>query len=516
LDAAGWIRQRGKGDQLSIDPLWRTDYVPLEPLSDLAHLIYVEKPNQSLDRELIATYVSDRIGYQIPRRWTVLSILLFFCIAILVCGLTLSATQRLEFLPWLVISAAAIATTSLILIGRSHRGEVPSTIANLELVNVFPQTGECTASGLVAVFQPDQVQADFQSVASRIDPQIPELSGEFREMIWTDESHWRWNDTRLPPGVLMLWSDSARSLPLSIRAHASLGPRGIEGIFQSQGLHIPLDDADKANPIVLDDGLLLFPNAAPLAANLQPSGDFNSEEKDRLPVGQFTNRVLLDDEQRRRQRLLDHWLDQNRQQGPTAIPMLLAWSNCASNDLTSELAVQRIGTSLITIPLQIERPPVGTKVSIPSALIRQQSVKGLSGASSSFNNRTESWTFPSTAPTQARIRFQMPASVLPLNLETAKLVLDCHIPSRTLEVFAVQGDNRLQIGNYKNASGMIELTIIDPKWLELDSEGGLSLDISVSDTSSTPGEATNVQSSWSLRSSHLEASGTTLPIETKQ
>lgn len=512
LDAAGWIRQRAQGDFLPADPLRHTDYVPMGPLSDLANLFYGKKSLQPFDRELIATYVSDRIGYRIPPRWTVLGILSVFCIAILVCGLALSAQQRLEHLSWLAALAAVLATVSLVVIGRSHRGEVPPTIANFEFLNVSPQTGDYTASGGLAIFQPEQVRADFIGTGTRIDPQMPELSGEIREMIWTDGADWQWHETRLPPGVMMLWSESAGTLPLPVFAQASLGPRGLGGVFNSHGLHL-LEDQAQHEP--LDDGLLLFPHSAPLAANLEPGGEFLSGEQDRLPEGQFTNRALLDDEQRRRQHLLDRWMTERRQQGANTQPILLAWSNNATKNMTSAQSADRVGTTLVTIPLEIVRPPVGTRVSIPSAMIRQQAIMGVSGASAVFNNRTESWTFPNTTTTQARIRFQMPQSTLPLRLESAKLVLDCHIPSRALEVFAVQGDQRVRVGNYRNPSGAIETTIADPKWLALDSEGGLSLDISVGDTSSDADRPMSVQSSWSLRSSRLEVLGTTSPVEPK-
>lgn len=515
LDASGWIRQRGPADFLPKDPLRHTDYVPIEPLSDLANRFYGEKPQQPLDRELVATYVSERIGYRIPARWTVLSILSLFCFVIFVGGLVLSARQRLEYLSFLAVSVAVIATAVLVLIGRSHRGEVPATIANFEFLNVSPQTGDYTASGGLAIFQPDQVRADFQSVGTRIDPQLPELSGEIREMIWTDGSNWQWKGTRLSPGVMMLWSNSGGGLPLPVRAQASLGPQGLVGSFQGRGLQLLAQNADEAQQYAFEDGLLLFPNSAPLAANLRPGGEFVSGGNDRLPEGQFTNRAFLDDEQRRRQILLDRWMTLCRQNGTITQPMFLAWSRNATTKLTSGQAPERIGTSLITLPLEIERPPVDTPVSIPSAMIRQQAVKGESGASAAFNNRTESWTFPSTASTRARIRFQMPQSALPLRLESANLVLDCHIPSRLLEVFAVQGDQQMRMGSYMNATGSIETTIDDPKWLKLDNEGGLSLDISVGDTSSDPDPTKAVQSSWSLRSSRLEVLGTTLSAEPK-
>lgn len=513
LDAAGWLRNRRQGEFFPDDPLRRTRFVPNGPLSDLANLLYGEKTRHQLDRDLVANYLPERIGYRIPARWAILSILSLLCIVIFIGGLVLCWRQRLEYLSWLSILGAVLATTFLVVIGRSHRGEVPATIANFEFLTLSPQTGDYTASGGLAIFQPDQVRADFRSVGTRIDPQLPELSGEIREMIWTDGSNWQWNQTRLSPGVMMLWSDSGGSLPVPVRAQAALGPQGLVGVFNSRGLQPLSESAGEAEQYGFEDGLLLFPNSAPMAANLQPGGEFFSRESDRLPEGQFTNRAFLDDEQRRRQSLLDRWFAQHRKHGTITRPLFVAWSRNATTNLTSAQLPERIGTTLVTIPLEIDRPPVGTRVWIPSAMIRQQAVKGESGASAAFNNRTESWTFPSTSPTRARVRFQMPQSALPLRLESVKLVLDCHIPSRALEVFAVQDDQQIRVGSYMNASGAIETTITDPKWLELDSKGGFSLDISVGDTSSGPGQSKAIQSSWSLRSSRLEVLGTTLPVE---
>lgn len=515
LDAAGWIRQRSPRDTKPNDPLRSTAFVPIEPLSDLAGLLYEEKSDASLERELIASYLPERIGYRIPGRWAVLGILTSFCIAILVGGLILSARQRLEDLSWLVVFAAILATTVLVLIGRSHRGEVPPTIASFEFFNVSPHTGDYSASGGLAVFQPDQVRADFRSAGSRIDPQLPELSGEIREMIWTDGSRWQWNDTRLSPGVMMLSSDSGGTLPIPVRAQASLGPQGLVGRFDSRGLRLLAEKGNEPQKFTFEDGLLLFPNAPPFAANLSPEGDFLSAEKDRLPAGQFTNRAFLDDEQRRRQALLQSWFSLREQKDESKQPMFLAWSDHKTTSVTSPQTVESFGTALILIPLEIDRPKEGTRVSIPSAMIRQQAVKGESGSSAAFNNRTESWTFPSTRSTRARIRFQMPHSVLPLRIESAKLVLDCHIPSRVLEVFAVQDDQQILLGSYKNATGSIETAIVDPKWLQLDSDGGLSLDISVSDTASDSDQSKAIESSWSLRSSRLEVTATTLPAQPK-
>lgn len=519
LDAHGWMRPHNQSDPPYSDPMLYTDFRPLEPLQDLAARMFEPDAPEPLERDAIATYVSDRIGYQVPSRGSVFTVLLIFCGVIFVSGLVLASKQRLEHLSWMAAIAAMIATSVLVVAGWSRRGEVEPTIAEFRMVDFSPDTGDYTSSGLVAVYQPEQVRADFKSRSTRIDPETPELSGQIRDFVWTEGEHWQWNDTRLPPGVTLLTTEEIGSVAGPVRATATFGPGGLEGRFVMDGLVVGADGqvnggadggADVAK-LATDNGLILFPNASPFAMNLQADGRFTSGESDRLADGQFTNSTLVNDEQRRRQVVLDRWWDQQRTSGAIKRPFAVAWLDHPATAIRSDQSVQRIGTSMVRVPLELVRPPAGTKVSIPSNLIRTTSVAGQAGQSSAFDSQTETWSEVNTQSAQLRLRFQIPDQALPLSIQSARLVLQCNIPSRVLEVHAVSGDSRTQVGRFANPSGQIEVNLREAGGLRLDPRGGLLVDISVSDLQSGFGDSSSGTNGWSIRSSRLEVSGITQP-----
>jgi len=515
LDAHGWMRPHNQSDPPYTDPLLYTDYRPLEPLQDLAARMFEPDVPKALERDAIATYVSDRIGYQVPSRGAVFTVLLIFCAVIFAGGLVLASRQMLEHLSWMAAIAAMIATSVLVIAGWSRRGEVEPTIAEFRMVDFSPDTGDYTSSGLVAVYQPEQVRADFKSRSTRIDPEMPELSGQIRDFVWVQGDAWQWNDTRLPPGVTLLTSEEIGTVAGPVRASATFGPNGLEGRFVMDGLTVgsggEAKGATDSAKLATDNGLILFPNATPFAMNLEVDGGFTSGESDRLADGQFTNSTLVNDEQRRRQAVLDRWWDQQRSSGAIKRPFAVAWLDHSTTAIRSDQAVQRIGASMVRVPLELVRPPAGTKVAIPSNLIRATSVAGQAGQSSAFDSQTETWSEVNTQSAQLRLRFQIPAQALPLSIQSARLVLQCNIPSRVLEVHAVSGDRRTRAGRFSNPSGQIVVDLQETGVLDLDSRGGLLVDISVSDPQSGFGDSASGTNGWSIRSSRLEVSGITQP-----
>ena len=515
LDASGWIRSRGPGDPPFSDPLTYTDFIALDPLQDLADRLYQPRSQPRLDREVLAGFVSDQIGYKIPGRGVVLSVLVLFCLVIFVVGSALMARQRLEHVAWIAASVGIVAALILVSLGRNQRGEVLPTLADFQLMTIVSQTGDFSATGVVAVFQPDQERADFDGQGNRVDPQMPGLTGQIRQWIWRDGNRWRWDSTRLPAGITVMESESFGTLTAPPRALATFATGGLEGEFDSAGL--VQWAATEANPstVTFDDAIVLFPHSRPLAANLRPDGRFSSGESDRLAVGQFTNAVFLNDEQRRRIEVLDPWFDRQHATGSAIQPMLVVWMNDSANNLRSDQVSERIGTSMVSVPLQFVRPAPGSRVTIPSVAIRSLAVPGEQGQSTAFENQFERWAFPQARANVTRLRFQIPQSVLPIRLESATLVLDCHLPSRPLQLFLVQDNQRFPIGSYRNPSGDVEVTIQDADRLDLDPDGGLTVDILVGELQTEVEELNLANAGWSIRSSRLHVSGVTLPVATE-
>lgn len=500
LDAHGWLRLRGPDDPQFSDPLVYTKYMATDPMRRLAERFFRSQPPPALPASLQGEYLAERIGYRVPDRGVVLMILLGFCGSIGVFGGVLMRRQRLEYLAGLTILAALLSAGSVVGIGWTSRQAVPPTVAQMQSVRVIPQTGDFVASGMVARFEPDQRPVSLHSSSGwRIDPTMPDLAGQIRRFVWTDLNEWHWRGTDLPPGVRMLSTHATGPLPTPVQA---------VGRFDSEGFSGQLE----AGPFTsASDALIAAPFAPPLAANLQTDGSFQATPRDLLAEGQFMSDALLSEEQRRRQEIYAAWFTAQRESEAPQVPMLMAWTESVAGAFEWPDDVQQTGATLLSVPLTIQRTPPDTPVTIPSSMLDVRSVAGPQGQSHAFDNKTRSWISPNARATTTRLRFQMPAAVLPMNVNRATFTMECNVPSRAVELFAVTGSSRQSLARRSNPSGVVSITIDDADALRLDERGGLLIDIEVGPTSGQPGEQTLANSGWTISSTRLEVSGRTLP-----
>lgn len=500
LDAHGWMRLRTSADPEAPDLNRQTKYVANDPLRHLGDRIFLAPPPTGLPEQLQRDYLTKRIGYEVPDRRTVLLILLGFCGSIGLFGGILARRQRLEHLAWLTVVAAILASGSVVAMGWAGRQAVPPTAAQLQTVRVIPQTGDFVASGTIARYAPEQRPASLESSAGgRIDLEMPELSGQIRRLVWTDLDHWHWRGTELPPGVRLLSTQSAARLSAPVRAVGRFGSEGLSG-------HL-----DPGPFTAAGDALLAMPYSLPLAANLQTDGSFLATPADLLAEGQFLNEALLSEEQRRRQELYAAWFAQQQESQQPHPPLLMAWAGSLEELFQWPEDVHHTGATLLAIPLTIERTPPDTPVAIPASMIDIRAVAGIRGQSQAFDNRTRSWISPMSQDSATRLRFQLPEAVLPMTVEHATFVIDCNIPSRVVELFAVTDQTRKSIVRRANPSGVVSIPLDDPEWLVLDDEGGLQLEIEVGPRTTAVEQETLQNSGWTIRSTHLQVSGRTLP-----
>lgn len=538
LDAHGWMRERNPSDPDASDAYHYTDYLATEPLEDFARSMYQIAEAPKPDADIFAAYATDKIGYQVPGRATVLGTLGLFCGGILVAGLVLVARGRLEHLAWVAATGAGIATVVLVSVGRASRAVAPPSLAELRLIEVIPGSGDRFETGVTAIYYPELVEADLHGRGVRVDPQMPELAGQIREWIWSDRGRWRWEGTRLPPGLTLMAGEAFRPLAAPISGWATFGPEGLEGSVSLAGLSravsFPTETspgrkeetspgpADDTTNFTIDDAVILFPHSRPLAGNLDEQGGFRAAESDRLASGQFTNKALLGDEERRRGRVMRGWLaDPPDSPGESSgspgndVPRMAVWVDGGDVSLDSGRVRRRAMSALVTFPLRWTRPAESTRVEIPSVAIRSQAVESDVGHSTVFNNRTESWNYPNSGSQVTRLRFQIPAAVLPMRIDAASLTLDCHLPSRPLDVFVVGDAGRERVGEYLSPSGDVTVRVDDPERLAPDSGGGLTFEIVVGELRSEVEEVTLATGGWSIRDSRLEVSGLTLPSATE-
>lgn len=501
LGPRGWMRPRNRSDP-QVDALKWTRYVATGPLRDLQfrflHAPHSELPSADLQRE----YLSQKIGYQVPEKTTVLSLLVGFCALIAIAGAVLTRKHHLEHLSWLTVAGGIIAGGVIVALGSASQQAVPPTAAEVQFVEAVPAADTISSAGSLAVYQSDLNKVELTSLGgTRLAPQLPDLAGQVRQTTWTDLHRWRFEEMELPPGVRMFPSQAAMSASETPRAMARFGPAGLEGRL-SPGVFLSAEDA-----------LIAPPFGNPLAANLAADGTFHAAPADLLAAGQFTADQLLSDEQLRRQNLAAAWFAGRQPNSPLH---LVAWSEPLAESMQWAEGTRQVGALLLSVPLTIQRTAADTPVAIPDALMDLRSVMSSGGRSANFDNRTRQWQHPQLAATQVRLRWQLPATVLPLKVERATLTLNGNIPSRQLEVFAIRNDQAVSIAQQPNASGRIEIHITQAELLSLDDQGGITLEIQVGELDEQIGARSVANGTWSILSSTLDVWGRTLPAEAEE
>lgn len=497
LSPRGWMRLRNSSDP-PVDPLKTTKYVATDPLRTLQMRFMAPRADQLPSAELQREYLAQKIGYQVPSRASVLGLLAAFCSLILLSGVVLSRQRRLEYLAWMTFASGVIAAGAIVGLGLASQQAVPPTAAEVQFVEVVPKADTLAARGSFAVYQTDLNALELESTAGTwLDPQLPDLAGQIRQLTWTDLDRWHFERMELPPGVRMFSSQTALSLDDPPRAVARFGASGLEGrlttsIFSS-----------------VADALVAPPFGNPLAAHLADEGKFLVGPTDLLAEGQFISDQLLSDEQLRRQNLYAAYFAGR----PPGSPLhLLAWTDPVADSMRWSAETRQIGGLLLSVPLVIERTPADTEVVIPASLLDVHTVEGTSGRSTSFDNRTRMWQFPLRSATVTRLRWQLPPSVLPMRLDRALLTIDCNIPSRQLGIYAIQAGERISIAQQPSPSGRIEIDITGSELPDVDSRGGIALEFEVGELS-TAGDEAAVTGTWSIRSSALDVWGRTLPAD---
>src|SRR5207248_3063392 len=132
--------------------------------------------------------------------------------------------------------------------------------------------------------------------------------------------------------------------------------------------------------------------------------------------------------------------------------LLLAWAEPVDMHFTLGPQARTTGSALLVVPLQFERTPPGTPVVIPAAFVDCRRVGG--------DGRTLRPATESRLASNLRLQLQIPASVLQLAVESARLTLRLPAPSRDVVVtFAGDAANPRRL---TNPLGTEQIIFADP------------------------------------------------------
>jgi hypothetical protein len=488
LGPRAWTQERTRNSPPS--PYENFPLLPLStpPLDALADEISPTPVGTPFNVETFRPLLAEEIGYSVVSRTTLAAVFAAFVAGTLGLGLVLRRTRRPELLGWVAPAAALAATGAFLAIGEASRRAAPPTVAVVQLVDAAASHGEAPVHGLLAAYRPDSGSAE---VGPRhggfFDLDLTGVEDQPHRLILTDLDSWHWEDLGLPAGVRMAPFQYTAATGAPISAVARLGPDGLEG---------RLDTGPFRNP---GDALLSTVNGRNMAVRLGPDGSFRSGGEDILPAGQFLAGAVLTDRQQRRQKIYRDLLQRTALLTADNRNVLYAWADPIDMDFNLAPGAQTVGSALLTIPLRLERPAAGERVTVPGPLVPYRRVmdSGLSKA-----------TLESDQHADQHLRFQLPAAVLPFRVERARLVGKIDAPGRRVTVAGLAGTELVELHHADSPLDPIRVEIADERLLRLDDDGGLHLNLDISaPLGGQQAGALGVNQKWTIEYLELEVVG---------
>ncbi|TVS18145.1 MAG: hypothetical protein EA424_11440 [Planctomycetaceae bacterium] len=491
LDARAWIEEPRMAR-----PYWDTtrmsDYWPNEHLDSLT-LLQNDRPPLG-QPSMFRDYLFERIGYRIASRSSVTTLLGLFCGALLLAGVGLAWRRRLEHFAWIAPLLAVAATIPLAALGLQAQRAVPATVGQAQLLEVSDGADQVLASGLLAFYDPAMTQPVCGALRGGVfQPEENAMGGTMRRMVWSDLDRWHWDNLRPTAGLWTAdfqWSDD-----LNQRL-------AVQGTFSEQGFVARWVD----QPLPLTDIVIALPGQ-PCLAMREDRTELVAGPGDVLPPGRYVGSGWLSDEQRRRQVALAKML------GPSSAsrqhvqrPLLLGWGDPLELDFQFPASAQPVGTALWAIPLKIQPARPGTSVVIPSPFVelRVTSMVDGQGASPLYDHRRGQW-IASKSASEVWLHFQVPAAVLPLDVDRVRLTLQMTAPGRTIEIRCMRDQQIQQLARIQNPIGVIAVPLSGDSLPPMETQGRLTIGLVISGIQDQTG--TVAEQLWEIERVQLEIAG---------
>jgi hypothetical protein len=518
LGAPGWYRPRTARDSASPYSGFPSLPIPLNAFELFAEAIQGPVGNNPFQVDSFQTPLTEQIGYSIVSRGRVSLVFGSFLLVTLVLGLIpprkagangdvkrsggLSAIWRPptfrypELFGWLGPAAALGATVVFVGMGHSSRHAAAPTVGVAQVVDGLPGHEEASVQGLLAVYRPDPGPVNLRADRGGFfDLDMAGTEGQERRLVVTDMDAWHWEHLDLPAGVRLAPFHGTVSTNLPITAIAHFGPDGLEGKFNAGPFRDPGD------ALISPAGI----GERNLAVRLRPDGTFSAGSPDVLPAGQYlASQLLTDDRQQRRRDLYEEFIKGRGAGRLDGRNVLLAWADPVDLHFTLADEPRQLGGALLVMPLQLERPLPGTRLTVPAPLIPvNRMVEGGLG-------RPPQET---SLAMDMDLRFQLPDEILPFRVEHARLATRIDAPARRVTVSGLASEKATELLRLESPLDQVHVDITDERFLHLDRDGGLHVQVAVSELL----EAARVEQdpslkkdSWRIDYLEMEVSGQAL------
>ncbi|MCI0378638.1 MAG: hypothetical protein L0215_13605 [Gemmataceae bacterium] len=490
LGARAWYRPRERGDGPSPFADFPAQPLPLPHLEFVAEELHSIQPAAPLDVSVFGPLLNEEIGYTVASRGSVALVFAGFLGGALALGVILRKSARREWLGCLAPAGALGAALVLVFLAESSRRSAPPTVAVAQVVHPDPSAAEANVGGLLALYRPESGAAEFGvDKGGFFELDMSGVEGQTRRFVLADLDRWRWENLTLPAGLRMApfqWSCPTSS-PMHVRAH--FGPEGMEGKIDSG----PFEE--------VSDAFLYSPHGRNLALSADADGRFGVDTTRALPEGQFLGDAVLDDRQQRRQDIYRKLL--TTALGPVAKDrhFVLAWAKPVDMGFRLVPDARYVGSALIVFPIEFERPTLGAKITVPGTMIPYRRIlpTGTTPLIKEFSLAAD-----------LQLRFQIPAAASPLRVERARLVAKIQAPGRRVTVSGRAADGLVQLHQADGPLDPFRVDITDARFLQLDAQGGLTLNLTIGDVGGSKSGPRDFGKSqkWTIDYLELDVAGT--------
>jgi hypothetical protein len=441
-------------------------HIPNDPMSYLCMDLWARRKIDPISPVQVEPLVQEYVGYAIPSRWLIVSLLSGFCGLLALAGFCLWRRGRMEWLGGIAPVLAVGVSLILIGIGQKNRQSVPATNASVQFIQIVEGTDDFLAEGQAGIYTPNPGQATLGGHAGGwMLPDMRGQEGTTRRMIWSDLDHWQWTHLPAAAGSRTALFSASNAMSQRVTAKAVFGPNGLTGRLQTS-------DGEPA------EDLLIASNSGRIGVDLHPDGTFTARTANVFGSGKFLSAELLSDEQNRRRHVLEDLLTNPKRKDYPAHPMLYFWTK--PWDLGFEFAADSrpLGAALVAVPLELQRPPVGIEVSIPAPLLKYKVTYGPDGSKPTgmWDQLQLEWSEKSV-PSSSWLRFQVPEVLLPVQPLGGRIVVSVLGPIGKLEIHGVGQGRIVPLKTWVDPVGTVEFQIPDGEFLTPDASGGILLRI---------------------------------------
>lgn len=487
LGSEAWIEPRHA--QWSDDPYYQSEFELRRWCKNLVDLVHTKRPVPLVALKNM-DYPLQHVGNPVVSRSVVATLLTLFCGSLFAFAAWRWWSGEMKWLGLAAPALAFLASAPLVLVAWFQKRDIPSMVAVFQLAQFDNPTGGSIRESAV-VYTPQSDRMVLQSGRGGYAVPDPSIESGIKTITTDDFQSWRMDNVAWPTGTWRYTTET--SLP-----NASML---VQGELHSDGLLLTLPEG---LPSPLVDPVLSYEVGSAALGELQADGRvlFNG----RFPAegDRWTLDTMVDSEKSRRTTIYKQ-IFETTDRLQTRSRSLFGWTDLFPEAPQWDAPLDRRGAALVTFPIELTTPSLGTEVLIPYPLVKIQNAEG-ANSSPIFLGSTGRWISQSSNRSESQLEFILPIEAVPLEPSEIQIDWDIQAPRRTVRLSYLGGESEepVLLASIDEPSIPWQSTLRDPLVLTEMRDGRLTLMIEVSDDKQSGGSVP-----WRIRSLRLSVRGKT-------